>query len=225
MKSLKYSGMVGAVALVTALGMSVTSGAGAVTTTPNSTSHTLSAHIVKKHALLCYRGKAVKRVVAVKPRCPAGWTTKKPATVKTVAFSGNYSGTMGLLWSSSDVKVTTLTGTGTGANQGLTAVSGSGSSSPTSTCDPINGTGILSGGGSTLHLTLSTTSKACAADSAAPTAVSVTGTATVTGGTGKFAGAKGTLKVSGTFSIKSTTAGSSENDSFNASLTGTLTIK
>ena len=224
MKTLKHSGTVGAIALVTALGMSAASGAGAVTTTHSNASHTLSAHVAKK-TLLCYKGKAVKRVVAVKPHCPAGWSTKKPVVAKTVAFSGTYNGSMSLLWSSSDVKVTTLTGTGTGNDQGLSAVSGTGSSSPSSTCDPINGTGILSGGGSTLHLTLATTSKACAADSAAPTTVSVTGTATVTSGTGKFAGAKGTLKVSGTFSIKSTAAGSSESDNFSATLSGNLTLK
>jgi len=224
MKTLKHSGTVGAIALVTALGMSVASGAGAVTTTHTNASHTLNAHVAKK-ALLCYKGKAVKRIVAVKPHCPAGWSTKKPVVAKTVAFSGTYSGSMSLLWSSSDVKVTTLTGTGTGNDQGLSAVSGTGSSAPSSTCDPINGTGTLSGGGATLHLTLATTSKACAADSAAPTTVTVTGTATVTGGTGKFAGAKGTLKVSGTFSIKSTSAGSSESDNFSATLSGTLTLK
>ena len=53
----------------------------------------------------------------------------------------------------------------------------------------------------------------------------MTGTATVTSGTGKFAGAKGTLKVSGTFSIKSTAAGSSESDNFSATLSGNLTLK
>jgi hypothetical protein len=232
MKSFKRSGIVGAVALATTLGMSMTSGAGATvsatsstqSSTYSSTNHTLTAHLGKR-TLVCYRGKLIKRIVAVSPHCPAGWTTKKPVTTSTVKFSGSYSGTMSLLWSASDVKVTALTGTGTGSTLGLAKVSGSGSSAPTSTCDPINGTGILSGGGSTLKLTLATTSKACASDSAAPTTVAVTGTATVVSGTGKFAGAKGSLKVTGSFSIKSTTAGSSESDSFNATLSGTLTTK
>jgi hypothetical protein len=232
MRSLKHTGIVGAIALVTAIGMSVTSGASAAvsnhsstySSTHSSTNHTLTAHVGKR-TLVCYRGKLVKRIIAVKPHCPAGWTTKKPVTASTVKFSGSYSGTMSLLWSASDVKVTAMTGTGTGTTLGLTSVSGTGSSTPTSTCDPINGTGVLSGGGSTLKLTLATTSKACASDSAAPTTVAVTGTATVVSGTGKFAGAKGSLKVTGSFSIKSTAAGSSESDSFNATLSGTLTTK
>ncbi len=225
MKSLKYSGMVGALALVTALGMSVTSGAGATTAPHHTSSHSLGAHVAKKKSLVCYRATAVKHVVAVHPKCPAGWSTKRPVTAKTVVFSGTYAGSMALLWSASDVKVTTLTGTGGGANQGLTSVIGTGGSSPSATCDPINGTGTLSGGGNSLHLALATTSKACATDSAAPTSVSVTGTATVTSGTGKFAGAKGTLKVQGSFSIKATAAGSSENDSFTTTLRGTITLK
>jgi hypothetical protein len=49
--------------------------------------------------------------------------------------------------------------------------------------------------------------------------------ATVLSGTGKFKGATGTLSFSGSFSIQSTTAGSSESDSFSATLTGTLSIK
>ena len=225
MKSRKYSGLVGAVALVTGLAMSVTTGAGATSTLRVTSPHAIGSHVAKKGTLICYRATAVKRIVAVHPKCPAGWSTKRPVTAKTVAFSGTYAGTMALLWSASDVKVTTLNGTGTGATLGLTSVVGTGGSSPSSTCDPINGTGTLSGGGSTLHLALATTSKACASDSAAPTSVSVTGTATVTSGTGKFVGAKGTLKVTGAFSIKSTTAGSSENEGFRTTLTGTITLK
>jgi hypothetical protein len=223
MKSQKYSVAVGAVALVTTLAMSVASGA-SVPSTPRAAAHTVTSHTAT-HTLICYKGKLIKRVTAVKPMCPAGWTTKKPVLAKTVAFSGSYTGTMSLLWSASDVKVTTLTGTGKGATLGLTAVSGTGSSSPTSSCDPINGTGTLSGGGSSLHLTLLTTSKACATDSAAPTSATVTGSAKVLGGTGKFRGATGTLKVTGSFSIKSTTAGSSESDGFSATLSGKLITK
>lgn len=223
MKSQKYSVAVGAVALVTTLAMSATSGA-SVTSTPLSSAHTVTAHTAT-HTLICYRGKLIKRVTAAKPKCPAGWTTKKPARSKTVAFSGSYTGTMSLLWSASDVKVTTLKGTGKGATLGLTAVSGTGSSSPTSSCDPINGTGTLSGGGSSLRLALLTTSKACATDSAAPTSATVTGSAKVLGGTGKFAGATGTLQVTGSFSIKSTAAGSSESDGFSATLSGKLITK
>ena len=44
-------------------------------------------------------------------------------------------------------------------------------------------------------------------------------------GTGKFKGATGTLSFKGSFSVQSSTAGSSESDAFNATLTGTVTIK
>jgi hypothetical protein len=226
MKSLKFTGIAGAVALVTLLGMSSSIGASAATTSGSSHSAALSAKVAaKKKTIVCYKGKAVKHVVAVKPVCPKGWTTKKPATVKTEAFSGTYRGTIAMLWSASAVSVTSLSGTGTGADLGFAAVTGTGGANPSGSCDPINGVGVLTGGGSTLHLKLATTSKGCAADSAAPTSVTVTGSAIVTSGTGKFAGATGTLKVLGSFSIKSTTAGSNESDAFSATLTGSLKVK
>jgi hypothetical protein len=198
------------VALVTLLGMSGAVGASAATNSSPSHSITLHASAAKKKTIVCYKGKAVRRVTAVNAHCPAGWTTKKPATTKSEAFSGTYRGTIAMLWSSSAVTVTALTGTGTGTDLGLSAVSGTGSSNPTGSCDPISGVGVLTGGGSTLHLKLATSSK---------------GSATVVSGTGKFAGATGTLKVSGSFEIKSTTAGSSESDAFTATLTGSLKVK
>lgn len=225
MKSLRITGITGAVALVTLLGMSGAMGASAATNSAPSHSITLHASAAAKKTIVCYKGTAVRHVTAVNAHCPAGWTTKKPVTAKTEAFSGTYRGTIAMLWSSTAVNVTALTGTGTGTDLGFTAVTGTGSSSPTSTCDPISGVGVLTGGGSTLHLKLATSSKGCAAGSAAPTAVTVTGTATVVSGTGKFAGATGTLKVSGSFEIKSTTAGSNESDAFTATLTGSLKVK
>ena len=222
MKTAKNSAIVGALALATALGMSGFTATG--TTSHSATSHTLTAHVAMR-TLLCYRGKAVKRIVAVNPKCPAGWSTKKPAAFHNVAFSSTYKGRIAMLWSSSDVRVTNLTGTGSGTNLGLTAVSGTGSAAPSSQCDPINGVGTLSGGGSTLKLTMKSTS-ACGAAGAAPTTVTISnGTALVTGGTGKFAGATGTLKVTGSFAIQSTSAGSNESDAFTATLSGTLRIK
>jgi hypothetical protein len=224
MKSLKFTGIAGAVALVTLLGMSSSIGASAATTSGTTPPVALSAKVAKK-TIVCYKGTAVKRVVALRPVCPKGWTTKKPVTAKTEAFSGTYHGTIAMLWSASAVSVTSLSGAGTGATLGLAAVTGTGGASPSASCDPINGVGVLTGGGSTLHLKLTTTSKGCAADSAAPTTVTVSGSAIVTSGTGKFAGATGTLKVLGSFSIKSTTAGSNESDAFSATLSGSLKVK
>ena len=225
MKSLKFTGIAGAVALVTLLGMSSSIGASAATTSGSTHTVALSAKVAAKKTIVCYKGTAVKRVVALRPVCPKGWTTKKPATAKTEAFSGTYRGTIAMLWSASAVSVTSLSGAGTGADLGLAAVTGTGGASPSGSCDPIDGVGVLTGGGSTLHLKLATTSKGCAADAAAPTSVTVTGSAIVTSGTGKFAGATGTLKVLGSFSIKSTTAGSNESDAFSATLTGSLKVK
>ena len=224
MKALKNSGIVGALALAPVLGMSGFTGVGAATTVTSTANQTLTAH-VGKTTLICYRGHLVRHIRAVHPRCPAGWTTKKPAVVHHVAFSGTYKGTMSMLWSSSDVKVTSLSGHGTGTTLGLTTMSGTGSAAPSSQCAPINGIGTLSGGGSTLKLTIKSTT-ACGAGSAAPTTVSISnGTALVTGGTGKFAGATGALKVTGLFAIQTTTAGSNESDAFTATLSGTLTTK
>jgi len=150
----------------------------------------------------------------------------KPKIVK-VAFKGTYAGTIAMLWSSTGAKATAVTGKGTATYLGAGTLSGKGSAPASSTCDPLTGSGVLLGSGSKLMLTIiaPSTSQACAAGQAAPTSVSVKGIAKVTGGTGKYKGVSGTLKFTGSFSIKSTTAGSSESDAFTASLTGVLSIK
>ncbi len=147
------------------------------------------------------------------------------AKVVKVAFKGTYSGTIALLWSSTGVEATSVTGHGAGT-YGANAMSGTGGGSAASTCDPFSGTGALTGAsGLKMKIVSSPKTQACAAGSAAPTSVSVTGVATVVSGTGKFKGATGTLNFKGSFSIQSTTAGSKESDSFSATLTGVLTIK
>ncbi len=149
------------------------------------------------------------------------------AKAMTVTFSGSYKGTMALLWSSSAVTVTSLTGTGASSKLGKATLKGTGSSSPSSTCDPFSGSGTITSAKGKLIFRVVSSSKqqACASGDAAPTSVTVKGVATVTNGTGVYAGAKGTLTLKGAFSIQSTTAGSSETDSFTASLTGKLTVK
>jgi hypothetical protein len=224
MKSRPNTGFISAVAVATVLGMSVAAGGAAVASNQSSTSHSSSVKAATK-TLVCYKGKLIRKVTAVSPKCPAGWTTKKPAAAKTVAFSGTYKGNISMLWSASDVKVTSLVGTGSSAGLGLTKVSGAGVSSPSNQCNPISGSGTLTGATGTLKLTLDTKSQGCGADSAAPTVVAITGNAVVVSGTGKFAGATGMLKVNGSFLIKSTTAGSSESDAFTVILTGSLKLK
>ncbi len=145
---------------------------------------------------------------------------------KKVAFKGSYSGTIALLWSSTGVSATSVNGTGTATLLGKSTMAGKGAGTAASTCNPFSGTGTLVGGGSKLVVKVVSSSKqqACAVNSAAPTPVTVNGVATIVSGTGKYKGAKGTLSFKGSFSIQSTTAGSSESDSFSATLTGTLTV-
>ena len=132
----------------------------------------------KKATITCYKGTTAKKVTAVSPKCPTGYTTKKPvatpkastpaasAGASTIAFSGSYKGTLSMMWSDSDVTVTSLSGT-----------------------------------------------------------VNVTGKAVITGGTGKYVGASGKLTMTGSFAVKSTTAGSTEKDDFKVTLTGTIALK
>lgn len=197
------------------------------------------ANAVTKKTITCYKGKLVKKVTAVKPVCAKGWTTKKPvvkpvvkpsatptkATGGVVAFSGTYKGKMSVLWADSGVQASSITGTGSGTVFGLDALSGSGSSSPQNQCDSIDGAGVLSGGGNTLKVSFDSNAKGCAADGAAPTTVTITGTASITGGTGKYAGATGTLKVTGSFAIKSNQAGFGETTALVLTLTGNITTK
>ena len=189
----------------------------------------------KKSTITCYKGTATKKVTAVSPKCPTGYSTKKPVATKpttpvaagasTIAFSGTYKGSLSMMWSDSDVTVTSLTGTGTGTDIGDSKLSGTGSAAPSAQCDPINGTGTIVGSAGTLNVKMDTDAQGCAEDGAAPTTVNVTGKAVITGGTGKYVGASGKLAMVGSFNVKSTTAGSTEKDDFKVTLTGTITLK
>jgi hypothetical protein len=169
-------------------------------------------------------------VIATKPAAKVALashaaTTKKVIKITHVAFKGTYTGTIALLWSSTGVTATSVTGHGTGTD-GANAMKGAGSGSAASTCNPFNGSGNLVGV-SGLKLSVATSSKtqACAVEAAAPSPVTVVGVAKIVSGTGKFKGATGTLSFKGSFSVQSSTAGSNESDSFNATLSGVLTIK
>lgn len=154
-------------------------------------------------------------------------TPAAKAATKSVAFHATYHGTMSLLWASTSVSVTSLTGTGAAPLLGASTLKGTGTSSPSSTCDPFGGKGTITSAKGTIIFSVVSSAKqsACAAGSAAPTAVTVKGVATVLNGTGAYLGAKGSLAISGSFSIQSTSAGTSETDSFTATLSGKLTVK
>ena len=179
--------------------------------------------------ITCYKGTSVKKVTAAKPKCATGWSIKKPVAVATskgtsIAFSGTYKGQITMVWSSSSVKAT-IKGTGTGDVSGLTELTGVGTAAPQSQCDVLNGTGTLGSGANTIALSVVSTAKGCAEEAAAPTDVNVTGNATVSGGTGKFVGATGTLKLTGYFSVKATTAGTTDNSNFTVKIEGNVITK
>ncbi len=191
--------------------------------------------------IVCYKGTTVKKVTAAAPKCPTGYSTKKPAPVKPApvksvastptkpvangtAFTGTYKGKIATVWSDSGVTAT-VTATGTGTVLGMDSLTGLGSSSPSSQCESIAGSGTISGGGNTLKVSFDTASKGCAAESTAPTVVTVTGNAVINGGTGKYAGATGTLKVTGTFAVNATDAGTKESQALSLTLTGSIVTK
>ena len=185
-------------------------------------------------SITCYKGTESKVVKAASPKCPSGWSTTKPAakatattkaTGSTVAVTTVYKGKISMLWSDAGVTATSVTGASTSGNAGLDSLSGSGSSSPQSKCDIILGSGVLSGGGNTLKVTFDSSTKGCAEDEEGPTTINITGTAVINGGTGKFAGATGTLKVTGSFGIKSHAAGASEKSDLTLNISGNIVTK
>jgi len=183
----------------------------------------------------CYKGTATKIVKATSPKCPTGWTTKKPVvkkptppastTSKTLSINATYTGKIAMLWTDSSVTATTVTGTGTGTTLGLTQLTGSGSSSPASQCDSINGVGTISDGTNTLKASFDPAAQGCAKESAAPTTVTISGNAIISGGTGKYAGATGTLKFTGSFKVGSTAAGTNESSALSLTISGSFTTK
>ena len=178
--------------------------------------------------ITCYKGTSVKKVTASNPKCPTGYTTTQPkATTKpvagaSVAFSGTYKGKLSIVWGDTYLQVTSVKGEGTGNVLGLTDMSGTGAAAPAGICDTFDAKGSIAGGGSSINVTFDSSSKGCAEDESAPTTIKITGTATITGGTGKYAGATGSLKVTGTFSVK---GGSKEDAAFTMDVSGNIKTK
>ena len=185
--------------------------------------------------ITCYKGTIVKKVTAANPKCPTGYSTTKPKvtakpTVKattattsgTVALSGEYKGNLNIVWGDTYLQVTSVTAKGTGNVLGLTDMTGSGSAAPAGICDGFDAKGSIAGGGNAINVTFDTSSKGCAEDESAPTTIKITGSATITGGTGKFAGATGTLKVTGSFSVK---GGAKETAAFIFDVSGNVKTK
>jgi len=154
------------------------------------------------------------------------------AKIHKVAFKGSYHGTIKLLWSSSAATGTIASGRGTATLLGASSMSGSGTGADTAYSDPFSGTGFLKSAKGSLKLSIiKTKSSANAPDGtqsgpqSPPATITVIGVAKVLTGTGVYKGVSGTLKFNGSFSVSNSTAGTSESDSFTATLTGTLSIK
>jgi hypothetical protein len=181
--------------------------------------------------ITCYKGATVKKVTAAKPKCPTGYSTTKPkvtakptsvATATTVAFSGTYKGSLAIVWGDTYLQITSVTGKGTGNVLGLTDMSGTATAAPAGLCDSFDAKGSIGGGGNTINVLFDTSAKGCAEDESAPTTIKITGNAQITGGTGKYAGATGTLKVSGVFSVK---GGAKETAAFTMDVSGNIKTK
>lgn len=118
---------------------------------------------------------------------------------KAVAFKASYSGTATVKQSGTSVTIAAR-GAGTGTPVGRSRISGKGTGNASSPpCVPFWGPGtIAAAGGATIRFTVLRTSTGCAGEQD-QNQVAVSGRATVAGGTGKFAKARGTLKFAGKF--------------------------
>ena len=185
--------------------------------------------------ITCYKGTTVKKVTAAKPKCPTGFSTTKPkaaastpATSKggTVKINATYKGTVTMLWGDADVNVTNVTATGSGDTGGLDKLTGMGSAAPAEQCTSFDGEGTLGSGADTLKVKYADGSMACSADADAPTTVTIKkGPITIVSGTGKYAGATGSLTLTGSWAIASASKGSKPATPVTLTLTGTITTK
>jgi len=186
-------------------------------------------------SITCYKGTQSKVVKAAAPKCPAGWSTKKPAATPTkaataaapVAINATYKGKMSALWSESSIDAS-VSGSSTANNGGLSDLVGAGSyaSQEGDKCITLAGEATLKGGSDSLKLEFVTPkSTACGKDADGPTSVEINGLAKITGGTGKYAGATGTLKVDGSFASKHPANGVTEKVDLSLTLSGNIVTK
>ena len=185
--------------------------------------------------ITCYKGTTVKKVTAASPKCPTGYSTTKPKTTAaapaaakggTVAINATYKGTVTMVWGDADVTVTNVTATGSGTTGGLDSLKGTGTAAPAEQCTPFDGEGTLGSGADTLKVSYADGSMACSADADAPTTVTIKkGPLKIISGTGKYAGATGTLTLTGSWAIASASKGSKPATPVTLTLSGTITTK
>ena len=182
--------------------------------------------------ITCYKGTTVKKVTAASPKCPAGFSTTVPKAAApaskggTVAINATYKGTVTMVWGDADVTVTNVTATGSGTTGGLDSLKGTGAAAPAEQCTPFDGEGTLGSGADTLKVSYADGSMACSADADAPTTVTIKkGPLKIISGTGKYAGATGTLTLTGSWAIASASKGSKPATPVTLTLSGTITTK
>jgi hypothetical protein len=202
-----------------------------------SLAFTANANAATK-SITCYKGTQSKVVKAAAPKCPAGWSTKKPVAAKPttsakpaaavpVAMNATYKGKMSALWSEASIEAS-VTGTSSANNGGLAELAGSGSyaSQEGDKCITLAGEATLKGGADSLKLEFVTPkSTACGKDADGPTSVEINGLAKITGGTGKYAGATGSLKVDGSFASKHPANGVTEKVDLTLTISGNIVTK
>ena len=185
--------------------------------------------------ITCYKGTTVKKVTAANPKCPAGFSTTKPKTTAaapaaakggTVAINATYKGTVTMVWGDADVTVTNVTATGSGTTGGLDTLKGVGAAAPAEQCSSFDGEGTLGSGADTLKVKYADGAMACSAEADAPTTVTIKkGPLTIISGTGKYAGATGTLTLTGSWAIASASKGSKPATPVTLTLSGSITTK
>jgi hypothetical protein len=139
------------------------------------------------------------------------------ALAHVTAFSGTYKG-----FATEKVNGQTVTatvkGTGTGTLVGKSTISGTvvATTSSDQPCAPFRGPGLISGKSGKLKVTVVPSSRGCAASEEDKNNISVAGSVKVTGGTGKYRSAKGTLRFTGHYDRGS--------GAFSVKLKGTLSV-
>ena len=161
---------------------------------------------MKRWITIGWTGAAAALIVAI--LAPAGST----ATVKKVAFTGNYSGTANVQVNGSVANIS-ANGTGSGTTLGAGSIAGTGTGDSTAQpCVPFTGPGTMSGPGGKLIFTVPQGAQGCGDE--AGQVFAVVGKANVTNGTGKLKKAHGILKFTGTYDRGAGT--------FSVKFTGTL---
>ena len=152
-------------------------------------------------------------------------TASASAPTRVVSFQASYTGTASLLISSSSVEVLSVKGRGSATLLGTSTVSGTANGAGANgLCVPFSGKGTIKSSVGTLKLSaISTKSQGCSSGQSGPVTVTVTGSAKVTGGTGKASGAKGTLTFKGKLLLNDTTG--AQTGTFKGKLSGKLTVK